>query len=77
MYVNVNFQRRPGVPGPPLLRVLVIFFFFFFNLTNRPTQCQETHPTLNEKKGGDGLIKIVQNLIEDWLWVEMQRVLSN
>ena len=74
MYVNVNFQRRPGVPGPPILRRLVIFFFFF--QSDRPTQYQETHPTLNEKKG-DGLIKIVQNLIEDWLWVEMRRVLSN
>ena len=73
MYVNVNFQRRPGVPGPPILRRLVIFFFF---QSDRPTQYQETHPTLNEKNG-DGLIKIVQNLIEDWLWVEMRRVLSN
>ena len=51
MYVNVNFQRRPGVPGPLILRRLVIFFFFF-NPTDRPTQYQETHATLNEKKGG-------------------------
>ena len=54
MYVNVNFQRCPGVPGPPILRLLVIFFF---NLTDQPTQCQETHLTLNEKKGGMALLK--------------------
>ena len=26
--------------------------FFFFNPTDRPTQYQETHSTVNEKKGG-------------------------
>ena len=25
-YVNVNFERHPGVPGPPIPRLLVIFF---------------------------------------------------
>ena len=30
------------------------FTFFFFNPTDRPTQYQETHSTLKEKKG-DGL----------------------
>ena len=25
-YVKVNFKRRPGVPGPPIPRLLVIFF---------------------------------------------------
>ena len=54
MYVNVNLQRRPGVPGPPILRLLEIFFF---NPTDQPTQYQETHPTLNEKKGGMALLK--------------------
>ena len=28
------------------------FFSFFFFQSNRPTQYQETHATLNEKKGG-------------------------
>ena len=35
-----------------------LFFFlgvFFFQF-DRPTQYQETHSTLNEKKGGDGVI---------------------
>ena len=31
------------------------FRFFFFN----PTQCQETHSTVNEKKNGDGLFIII------------------
>ena len=44
-----------GVLGPPIPRLLVIFFkVFFFNLTDRPTQYQETHSTLNGKKKGDG-----------------------
>ena len=35
---------------------LVMFFWvFFFFQSDRPTQYQETHSTLNEKKG-DGLI---------------------
>ena len=48
-------QRRPGAPGPPIPRLLAILFFlgfFFFNPTDRPTQYhEETHSTLNEKKG--------------------------
>ena len=51
--MNVNFSRRPGVPGPPISGLLVIFFFFF--QFDRPTQYQETHSTLNEKKGGMAL----------------------
>ena len=37
---------------------MVNFFFlgFFFFQSDRPTQYQERHSTLNEKKGGDGLI---------------------
>ena len=41
---------------------MIFFFFrciFFFNPTDRPTQYQETHSMLNEKKGGgvgDGVI---------------------
>ena len=34
--MNVNFQHRPGVPGPPIPTLLVILFFrFFFSI--RPT----------------------------------------
>ena len=31
------------------------FLWFFFFQSNRPTQYQETHPMINEKKKGDGL----------------------
>ena len=41
--------------GPPIPILLVIFLGFFFQF-DRPTDYQETHWTLNEKKGGDGLI---------------------
>ena len=34
------------------------FFFSFFFQSDRPTQHQETHSTLNEKKWGDGLTSI-------------------
>ena len=34
------------------------FTFFFFNPTDRPTQYQETHSTLKEKKKGMGLHRI-------------------
>ena len=37
-----------GVPGLPIPRLLKIFFF----QSDRPTQYQETHSTLNEKKRG-------------------------
>ena len=51
--MNVNFQRHPGVPGPPTPGLLVIFFLsFLFFQSDGPTQHQETHSTLNE---GDGL----------------------
>ena len=53
----VNFSRHPGVPGPHIPRLLVIFLGFFFNQlqSDRLTQHQETHSTLNEKEKGDGL----------------------
>ena len=44
--MNVNFNRRPGLPGPSIPRLLVIFF-----QSDRPIQYQETCSTLNEKKG--------------------------
>ena len=49
--MNANFYLHSGVPGPPVPRLLVIFFrsFFFFQ-SDRPTQHQGTHSTLNEKK---------------------------
>ena len=34
----------------------LVFFSFFFQ-TERPTQYQETHSTLNEEKKGDGPYK--------------------
>ena len=37
----------PG-PGPPIPGLLVILFFRFFFQSDRPTQYQETHSTLNE-----------------------------
>ena len=49
-YVNVNFKRHPGVPRPPIPRLLVFCFLLFFFQSDRPTQHQETHSTLNEKK---------------------------
>ena len=54
--MNVNFERHPGVLGPPIPRFLVSFFkgFFFFQ-SDQPTQYQETHSTLNKKKKGGGL----------------------
>ena len=48
-------ERRPGVPGPPIPRLLGTFFKIFFFPSDRPTQYQETHSTLNERKKGDGL----------------------
>ena len=38
---------------------MILFLGFFFQ-SDRPTQCQETHSTLNEKKKGDGLNNIVR-----------------
>ena len=52
--VDVNVYRHPGVPGPPIPRLLVIFCF----QSDPPTQYQETHSTLNEKKGGMALPEI-------------------
>ena len=37
------------------LLLLIFFLIFFFNPTDRPTQYQETHSTVNEEKKGDGL----------------------
>ena len=52
LYVNVNCQRHPWIRGPPIQRLseTEVFFFFFFQ-SDRPTQHQETHSTLNEKRG--------------------------
>ena len=55
-YVHVNFYRRPGVPGPPILSLLVIFLLDVFFQSERMTQYQEMHSMLNKKKWGDGLI---------------------
>ena len=56
-------ERRPGVPGITIPRLLVIFVFCLFFQSDLPTQHQETHSTLNEKKKEDGLMwrKIPQN----------------
>ena len=37
---------------------LEFFFFFFFNPTDRSTQHQKTHSTLNDKRRGDGLSRV-------------------
>ena len=55
-HVHVNFYRRPGVPGPPITRLLVIFLLGFVFQSERMTQYQEMHSMLNKKKGGDSLI---------------------
>ena len=45
-----------GYQGPSYSRLLVICFYVFFFQSDRPTQYQEMHSTLNEnKKKGDGL----------------------
>ena len=54
--MHVNFYRHPGVPGPPIPRLLVIFLLGFFFQSEQMTQYQEMHSMLNKKKGGDGLI---------------------
>ena len=60
--VNVNVLRHPGVPGPPIPRLLVIFCFYYFFFQSEPrTQYQETHSTLNEKKGGMALPEITSS----------------
>ena len=51
-YVHVNFYRRPGVPGPPILSPLVIFLLDFFFQSERMTQYQEMQSMLNKKKNG-------------------------
>ena len=45
-----------GLLFQDFLRLFCFLGFFFFNPTDRPTQYQETHSTLNEKKKGDGLM---------------------
>ena len=49
------------------------FFFlgFFFFQSDRPTQYQKTHSTVNRKKKGDGLITIVGKRIvrNVFLWI--------
>ena len=58
-------QLCKGVPGPPIPRLLVIVFFLVFfqsdRPTDRPTQYQETHSTLNEKKGGGMALAEITN----------------
>ena len=39
-----------------LFRDFLCFCFRFFFQSDRPTQYQETHSTVNEEKNGDGLI---------------------
>ena len=40
-----------------LFRDVLLFFLVFFFQSDRPTQYQETHSTVNEEKKGDGLSK--------------------
>ena len=56
--MHVNFYRRPGVPEPPIPRLLVIFLLGFFFQSERMTQYQEMHSMLNQKKGGMALFTL-------------------
>ena len=51
--MNVNFSRRPGVPGPPIPLLLVIFLFF----SVRPTDpiSGNAFDAKRKKKGGMAL----------------------
>ena len=52
----LTFYRRPGVPGPPIPRLLMIFFRLFF-LSIRPTEPISGNAfEAKRKKKGDGLI---------------------
>ena len=52
---------HPGVPGPPILRLLVIFFrFFSIRLTN-PISGNAFNAKLNKKKGDD--LSLLINLL--------------
>ena len=44
---------------------LFIFFLCFFFQSDRPTQYQETHSTLNEKKRGMAFLKVV-GILYSW-----------
>ena len=46
------YAEVPGLLAPDNFPIL---FLFFFSFSDRPTQNQKTHSTINEKKG-DGLI---------------------
>ena len=51
--MKVNFKRRPGVPGPPIPRLLVIF------ISNRPTDPISGNAfNAKRKKGGMALIRL-------------------
>ena len=50
--LTFNFILPFGVPGLPIPRLILVFFLGFFFQSDRPTQYQETHSTLNEKKEG-------------------------
>ena len=68
------------VPGPPIPRLLVNFFSVFFFQSDRPTQYQETHSTLNEKKGGMSLwekVVSIENLPKKTNQNEKPRFKSN
>ena len=52
----LTFNVVLGYQGPLFQDLLWFFFFkFFFFQSDRPTQYQETHSTVNEEKQGDGL----------------------
>ena len=59
----LTFNVVLGYQGLLFWDCLWFFFSFFFFQSNRPTQYQETHATLNEKKG-DGL---TQKIFFNWL----------
>ena len=74
----LTFNVILGYQGLLFRDSLWFFFFtiFFSNPTDRPTQHQETHSTLNEKKKRDGLslrLTVLDFLIglwvEGWIWL--------
>ena len=51
----LTFNVVLGYQGLPFRDFLRFFLGFFFNPTDRPTQYQEMHSTVNKEKKGDGL----------------------
>ena len=64
----LTFNVTPGVPGPPIPRLLVIFFsfLFFFNPTN-PTSVN----AFDAKRKKKGMVLIKQEIITREVIIEV------